>query len=95
MKSRQPQRDSFGRTEREKQDPPWRTTVSRIIAEGSVPELDTIAIDLSQGALFFDSPADLAKHQATFSRLDSTALSEESSREFIRSIMKEVEAANA
>ncbi|MFJ5118835.1 helix-turn-helix domain-containing protein [Kitasatospora sp. NPDC088548] len=64
-------------------------------AEGSVPELDTIEMDVSQGALFFDSPADLAKHRAIFSRLDSTALSGEESREFIRSIMKEMEAANA
>lgn len=64
-------------------------------AEGPVPELDTVQMDVSQGALFFDSPADLAKHRVIFSRLDSTALSEEGSREFIRSIMKEVRAANA
>ncbi|MFD7578565.1 helix-turn-helix domain-containing protein [Kitasatospora sp. NPDC059817] len=61
-------------------------------AEGAVPELDTIQMDVSQGALFFDPPADLAKHRAIFSRLDSTALSEEESRDFIRSIMKEVKA---
>ncbi|MBP0450006.1 helix-turn-helix domain-containing protein [Kitasatospora sp. RG8] len=64
-------------------------------AEGPVPELDTVQMDVSQGALFFDSPADLAKHRFIFSRLDATALSEEGSREFIRSIMKEVKAANA
>ncbi|MEU6233695.1 helix-turn-helix transcriptional regulator [Kitasatospora sp. NPDC047058] len=63
-------------------------------AEGPVPELDTIQMDVSQGALFFDSPADLAKHRVIFSRLDSTALSEQGSREFIRSIMKEARAAN-
>ncbi|MFF2546917.1 helix-turn-helix domain-containing protein [Kitasatospora sp. NPDC058063] len=59
-------------------------------AEGPVPELDTIQMDVTQGALFFDSPADLAKHRAIFSRLDSTALSEEGSRDFIRSIMEDV-----
>ncbi|MFC5886086.1 helix-turn-helix transcriptional regulator [Kitasatospora sp. CM 4170] len=64
-------------------------------AEGPVSELDTIQMDVSQGALFFDSPADLAKHRAIFSRLDSTALSEQGSRDFIRSIMKEARAANA
>lgn len=64
-------------------------------AEGAVPELDTIQMDVSQGTLFFDSPADLAKHRVIFARLDSTALPEKGSREFIRSIMKEVKAANA
>ncbi|WP_195911050.1 helix-turn-helix domain-containing protein [Streptomyces kaniharaensis] len=64
-------------------------------AEGLVPELDTIQMDVSQGALFFDSPADLAKHRAIFSRLDSTALSEDGSRDFIRSIVKEVKATYA
>ncbi|MFD5438186.1 helix-turn-helix domain-containing protein [Kitasatospora sp. NPDC127067] len=59
-------------------------------AEGPVPELDTIQMDVTQGALFFDSPADLAKHRAIFSRLDSTALSEEGSRDFIRSVMEDV-----
>ncbi|WP_223243136.1 helix-turn-helix domain-containing protein [Streptomyces sp. CBMA123] len=59
-------------------------------AEGPVPELDTIQMDVTQGALFFDSPADLAKHRAIFSRLDSKALSEEGSREFIRSAMEDV-----
>ncbi|MEV7776457.1 helix-turn-helix transcriptional regulator [Kitasatospora sp. NPDC086791] len=61
-----------------------------IYAEGPVPELDTVEMDVSQGALFFDSPANLAKHRTVFSSLDSTALSEEQSRDFIRSIMKEV-----
>ncbi|MEU4120192.1 helix-turn-helix transcriptional regulator [Kitasatospora sp. NPDC028055] len=59
-------------------------------AEGPVPELDTIQMDVAQGALFFDSPADLAKHRAIFSTLDSTALSEEGSRDFVRSVMKDV-----
>ncbi|MBO1416757.1 helix-turn-helix transcriptional regulator [Streptomyces sp. FH025] len=64
-------------------------------AKGPIPELDTVQMDVAQGALFFDSPADLAKHRAIFSRLDSTALSEEGSREFIRSVMKDVETAHA
>lgn len=59
-------------------------------AEGPVRELDTIQMDVAQGALFFDSPADLAKHRAIFARLDSTALSEEGSRDFIRSVMEDV-----
>ncbi|MBV6697042.1 helix-turn-helix transcriptional regulator [Kitasatospora aureofaciens] len=63
--------------------------------EGPVPELDTIEMDVSQGALFFDSPANLAKHRTIFSSLDSTALSEEQSRDFIRSIMKEMKSTYA
>ncbi|WP_371516622.1 helix-turn-helix domain-containing protein [Kitasatospora sp. NBC_01300] len=64
-------------------------------AEGSVPELDTIQMDVTQGALFFDSPADLTKHRAIFSRLDSTSLPEEGSRDFIRSVVKDVKTAYA
>ncbi|MFB7383773.1 helix-turn-helix domain-containing protein [Kitasatospora purpeofusca] len=63
-------------------------------AEGPVPELDAIEMDVSQGALFFDSQADLAMHRVIFSRLDSTALGEADSREFIRSVMKEVKSSN-
>ncbi len=61
-------------------------------AEGPVPELDTVQMDVSQGSLFFDAPADLAKHRAIFARMDSAALPEDGSRDFIRSIKKEVEA---
>ncbi|MFF7590049.1 helix-turn-helix domain-containing protein [Kitasatospora purpeofusca] len=63
-------------------------------AEGPVPELDAIEMDVSQGALFFDSQADLATHRVIFSRLASTALGEADSREFIRSVMKEVKSGN-
>ncbi len=64
-------------------------------ASGPVPELDTVEVDVSQGALFLESPADLANHRSIFSRLDTTALGEKESREFIRSIMKEVKSPNA
>ncbi|MFJ9692710.1 helix-turn-helix domain-containing protein [Kitasatospora sp. NPDC101183] len=63
--------------------------------EGPVPELDTVEMDVSQGALFFDSPANLAKHRTIFANLDANALSEERSRDFIRSIMKEMKAIHA
>ncbi|MFJ9769643.1 helix-turn-helix domain-containing protein [Kitasatospora sp. NPDC101157] len=63
--------------------------------EGPVPELDTVEMDVSQGALFFDSPANLAKHRTIFSSLDATALSEDRSREFIRSVMKEMKSTHA
>ncbi|MGA5818273.1 helix-turn-helix domain-containing protein [Kitasatospora sp. NPDC094028] len=63
--------------------------------EGPVPELDTVEVDVSQGALFFDSPANLAKHRTIFSSLDTNALSEERSRDFIRTIMKEMKSIHA
>ncbi|MFJ6621487.1 helix-turn-helix domain-containing protein [Kitasatospora sp. NPDC091335] len=66
-----------------------------IYVEGPVPELDTVEMDVSQGALFFDSPTNLAKHRTIFSSLDATALTEDESRDFIRSIMKEVKSAYA
>ncbi|WP_327681522.1 helix-turn-helix domain-containing protein [Kitasatospora sp. NBC_00458] len=57
-----------------------------MFAEGSVPELATLQMDTAQGVLFFDSPADLASHRATFARLDSLALPDDESRKFIRAI---------
>ncbi|MFG2843145.1 helix-turn-helix domain-containing protein [Kitasatospora sp. NPDC048296] len=60
-------------------------------AEGPVPELDTVQLDVAHGVLFFDAPADLAKHRAVFARMDSMALSEDASRDLIWSVKKEVE----
>ncbi len=54
--------------------------------EGPVPELATLQMDTAQGVLFFDSPADLANHRTTFTRLASLALPDDESRRFIRSI---------
>ncbi|MFG3051056.1 helix-turn-helix domain-containing protein [Kitasatospora sp. NPDC048239] len=61
-----------------------------MFSEGRVPELATLQMDTAQGVLFFDSPADLASHRATFSRLDSIALSEDESREFVRTLSGEM-----
>ncbi|WP_030397558.1 helix-turn-helix domain-containing protein [Kitasatospora purpeofusca] len=57
-----------------------------MFAEGPVPELATLQMDTAQGVLFFDAPADLASHRATFARLSALALSDDESRTFIRSI---------
>ncbi|MFE7565276.1 helix-turn-helix domain-containing protein [Kitasatospora sp. NPDC057500] len=57
-----------------------------MFAEGLVPELATLQMDTAQGVLFFDAPADLASHRATFAQLDSLALPDDESREFIRTI---------
>ncbi|MFD9597702.1 helix-turn-helix domain-containing protein [Kitasatospora sp. NPDC059973] len=60
-------------------------------AEGVTPELDTVQMDVAHAVQFFDSPAHLSSYRSVFARLDAAALPEDKSREFIRSIMKEIE----
>ncbi|TQF02956.1 helix-turn-helix transcriptional regulator [Kitasatospora acidiphila] len=61
-----------------------------MFADAVVPELATLEMDTALGVLFFDAPADLASHRATFTRLGSVALSDDESRRFIRSIRDEM-----
>ncbi|MFE4394671.1 MULTISPECIES: helix-turn-helix domain-containing protein [Streptomycetaceae] len=58
---------------------------------GPVPELDTVQIDISFGCPLFDAPSDLASYREILDRMASVALSEDDSRDFIRSIKKEIE----
>ncbi|WP_121175316.1 helix-turn-helix transcriptional regulator [Streptomyces sp. 1114.5] len=60
-------------------------------AKSPIPELDTVQMDVAQGVLFFDSPADLAMHRTIFDRMDALAFSNEKSRDLIRSVKKEAE----
>ncbi|MFI9364292.1 helix-turn-helix domain-containing protein [Kitasatospora sp. NPDC053057] len=60
-------------------------------AAGLVTELDTLQIDTTHNLLISDSPAQLASYREMLTRLSSVALSEEDSRDFIRSIKKEIE----
>ncbi|MFJ2575438.1 helix-turn-helix domain-containing protein [Kitasatospora aureofaciens] len=60
-------------------------------AEGSVRELDTVQMDTGPGCQLFDAPAHVAGFRAILDRLESNALSEGESRDFIRSIKKEVD----
>ncbi|MFJ9448471.1 helix-turn-helix domain-containing protein [Kitasatospora sp. NPDC101235] len=60
-------------------------------AEGPIPELDTAQMDTGHGIHLFDAPAHLARFRALVSQMDSTALSEEDSRELIRSVKEEME----
>ncbi|WP_327068058.1 helix-turn-helix transcriptional regulator [Kitasatospora sp. NBC_01250] len=61
---------------------------------GPVAELDTIQLDAFDGSRLLDSPAQLGRYRATFDRIGSIALSEDESRVFIRSIMKEMQGIN-
>ncbi|MFF7638643.1 helix-turn-helix domain-containing protein [Kitasatospora sp. NPDC008050] len=57
---------------------------------GPVPELDTVQVDAFYGSRLLDSPAQLGRYRAALERIGSIALSEDESRDFIRSIMKEM-----
>ncbi|MGW2249533.1 helix-turn-helix domain-containing protein [Kitasatospora sp. NPDC001660] len=59
--------------------------------EGPIPELDTVQMDSALGNLLFDAPAHTARFRAMLARLDSAALSEDESREFVRSIKDDLE----
>ncbi|MGW2370941.1 MULTISPECIES: helix-turn-helix domain-containing protein [Kitasatospora] len=59
--------------------------------EGPVQELDTVQADSGVGNLIFDAPANTARFRSLITRIGSAALSEQESREFIRSIKKDME----
>ncbi|MFF3003091.1 helix-turn-helix domain-containing protein [Kitasatospora sp. NPDC057940] len=61
-----------------------------MFVEGPVPELATLQMDTAVGVMFFDSPAGLARHRAVFEHLDTVALAETESREFIQSVEDEM-----
>ncbi|MFJ8474030.1 helix-turn-helix domain-containing protein [Kitasatospora sp. NPDC094011] len=59
--------------------------------DGSIQELDTVQADSGVGNLLFDAPAHTARFRSLLGRIGSAALSEEESRDFIRSIKKDME----
>lgn len=59
-------------------------------AEGPIAELDSAQMDTGHGIRLFDSPAHLARFRALLAQMESSALSEEKSRDLIRSIKEEV-----
>ncbi|MEU1286757.1 helix-turn-helix transcriptional regulator [Kitasatospora sp. NPDC005856] len=59
-------------------------------AQGPIAELDTAQMDTGHGIRMFDAPAHLARFRALLDQMDRSALSEEMSRNLIRSIMEEV-----
>lgn len=64
-------------------------------AEGPIPELDAAQVDTSLGCRIFDAPAHVARFRSLLARFESRALSEEESRDFIGSVMKEMESKRA
>ncbi|MFE6049653.1 helix-turn-helix domain-containing protein [Kitasatospora sp. NPDC056446] len=59
--------------------------------EGPIQELDTVQADSGVGNLIFDAPAHTARFRSLLAQIGSAALSEGESREFIRSIKKDME----
>ncbi|MFI6849071.1 helix-turn-helix transcriptional regulator [Kitasatospora sp. NBC_00085] len=59
-------------------------------AQGHVPELDTVQIDLSQSPQFIHAEAELDSYRAIVAESETTALSPEDSRDFIHLIMKDL-----
>ncbi|MBH1933871.1 helix-turn-helix domain-containing protein [Streptomyces sp. AV19] len=63
---------------------------SILYAEAENRRLDTVHMDSPTGAVFFDSPTQLANFRARLDRVEATALTEEESRDFIHAIAKEL-----
>ncbi|MFE3503238.1 Scr1 family TA system antitoxin-like transcriptional regulator [Kitasatospora sp. NPDC059160] len=60
-------------------------------AEGPVQELDTVQDDSGVGNFLFDAPAHTARFRSLLAQIDSAALTVGESRDFIRSIKKDME----
>ncbi|MDJ0466545.1 helix-turn-helix transcriptional regulator [Streptomyces sp. H27-C3] len=61
-----------------------------LYAEGQVPQLDTVQIDNSHGPDFLYSKVQLAKYRAHLDWMEDIALSPEASRDFIRTIARQL-----
>jgi hypothetical protein len=59
---------------------------SVIYAEGTVPQLDTVELDVSHGPQFVDAEMQLHKYRAQLDATEAVALTTEASRDLIRTI---------
>lgn len=57
---------------------------------GPMPQLDTVQRDSPHGSAFIDSPSQLGRFRALFSKLEQAALSHRESRDFIHRLSKEL-----
>ncbi|MEV7420496.1 helix-turn-helix transcriptional regulator [Streptomyces sp. NPDC089919] len=57
-------------------------------ASGPVPQLDTVHLDQSHGPVLLDAESQLAKYRTLLDRMEATALGAEKSREFIRTLLR-------
>ncbi|MFJ1643779.1 helix-turn-helix domain-containing protein [Streptomyces sp. NPDC088258] len=63
---------------------------SVLYAEASNPHLDTVQMDAPTGAVFIDSPAQLANFRTRLDLTEQVALAPTESREFIHTVAKEL-----
>lgn len=63
---------------------------SVLYAEAANPRLDTVHMDAPTGAVFIDSPAQLANFRKRLHLIEKVALAEEKSRDFLRAIAREL-----
>jgi Domain of unknown function (DUF5753) len=63
---------------------------SILYAQSASPHLDTVHMDSPAGAVFFDSPTQLARFRAMLDFIESVALVPEKSRDFIHTIINEL-----
>ncbi|MDK1472572.1 helix-turn-helix transcriptional regulator [Streptomyces sp. 549] len=62
---------------------------STLYAEGPVPQLDTVQLDVANGVALLDAVSVLAKYRAIISRTAELSLSSAASRDFIREVVRE------
>ncbi|WP_247706620.1 DUF5753 domain-containing protein [Streptomyces liliiviolaceus] len=63
---------------------------SVMYAEASNSHLDTVQMDSPTGAVFIDSPAQLANFRTRLDLVEQVALTPSKSRDFIRTVAKEL-----
>lgn len=68
---------------------PWAGN-SILYVEAPIRQLDTVQMDAPTGAVFFDSPTQLANFRARLDQIEDVALAPEESRDLIRSVAKEL-----
>ncbi|MEU0842197.1 helix-turn-helix transcriptional regulator [Streptomyces sp. NPDC005962] len=63
---------------------------SILYATGPVPQLDTVQLDTEHGSELLDAPAQLERYRVVLDRMEAVALTERTSRDLIRSIVRTV-----
>lgn len=59
-------------------------------AHGPVPQLDTVQLDQSHGAVYLDAEAQLHKYRTLFQRIEAVALRPDETRDLIHRVMRDM-----
>ncbi|WP_432066048.1 helix-turn-helix domain-containing protein [Streptomyces sp. C10-9-1] len=63
---------------------------SAVYAEGPVPALDTVQIDVPHGTIFCHAEADLVRYRHVLGRVEQRSLDPGASQDFIRAVLREM-----